>query len=139
MSHAQWINRNVSFRDGRVVHLATMRREEILAEIDRLAGLDPADVPDGSRYLLEIDFSRVGDMTLERQSYWMLVMRPAPAGCGGSSDAARRCPDGSTAQTTLCCGADLSLSPDFGRRLDALWVRFPGEGAGYPPQGGRRG
>ena len=90
MSHAQCIYRNASLHDGRVGHLATARREEILVEIDRLASLDPADVPESSRYLLEIDFSTVGDMTLERQSYWMLAMRAAAERRRGAEGAAAR-------------------------------------------------
>jgi len=37
--------------------------------------MDPAQLPEGSRYLLEIDFATLG--TLEKQSYWLFAMRAA--------------------------------------------------------------
>ena len=121
MSHTQWIYRNVSLHDGRVGHLATARREEILAEIDRLASLDPADVPESSRYLLEIDFSTVGDMTLERQSYWMLAMRAAAAAGAVGRKARRR----DAPPPERPCGAG---SGAHGRLQPPIFVSWAGGG-----------
>ena len=53
------------------------RRETVLAEVDRLAEVDTILLPENSKYLLEIDFSSLRRDPLEKQSYWVLVMKAA--------------------------------------------------------------
>jgi len=53
------------------------KRQEILAEVDRLAEVDPVLLPEGSKYLLEIDFSSLLNGNLEKPSYWVLAMKAA--------------------------------------------------------------
>ena len=50
------------------------KRREVLAEVDRLAKVDPILLPESSRYVLEIDFTSLHNDKLEKQSYWVLVM-----------------------------------------------------------------
>ena len=49
----------------------------VLAEVDRLAKVDPILLPENSKYLLEIDFSSLHCDPLEKQSYWVLAMKAA--------------------------------------------------------------
>ena len=77
ISHAQWIFRNVSMHDSVTGYLRVRKRAAVLKEVDRLSQVDPILLPEGSKYLLEIDFSALHRDTLERQSYWMLAMRAA--------------------------------------------------------------
>ncbi len=37
----------------------------------------PEDIPAGSQYLLELDYSALFNASLERQSYWVLAMKSA--------------------------------------------------------------
>jgi len=53
------------------------KRQEILTKLDRLAEVDPVLLPEGSRYLLEIDFSSILNGNLEKPSYWVLAMKAA--------------------------------------------------------------
>ena len=39
--------------------------------------MPPEEVPEGSRYLLELDYSDLYNATFERQSYWVLAMKAA--------------------------------------------------------------
>ena len=79
ISHAQWVFRNVSLHDAREGYLHDKERREILAEVDRLSQLDPASLPERSRYLLEIDFEALTSSSREGQSYWLLAMKAAVA------------------------------------------------------------
>ena len=69
ISHAQWIFRNVSLHDAAQGYIRIKKREAILQEVDRLADIDPILLPEGSKYLLEIDFSLLHRDTLENQSW----------------------------------------------------------------------
>ena len=73
ISHGQWIFRYVSLHDQSTGYLRDVQRRSVLLEVNRLANLDPVQLPEGSRYLLEIDFSSLG--ALETQTYWLLAMR----------------------------------------------------------------
>ena len=53
------------------------KRREVLAEVDRLAEVDPILLPESSRYLLEIDFTSLLNGNLEKPSYWVLAMKAA--------------------------------------------------------------
>jgi hypothetical protein len=77
ISHAQWIFRNVSLHDNKTGYLCNEQRREVLAEVDRLSQLDPRQIPESSRYLLEIDFSSFKNENIVDQSYWLFAMRAA--------------------------------------------------------------
>ena len=53
------------------------KRSKLLQEIDQRSNLEPDEVPDSSRYLLEIDFASLANSFLERQSYWILAIKAA--------------------------------------------------------------
>jgi len=80
ISYAQWVFRNVSLHNKEAGYLQKLERRKVLQEIDRLAGIDPSNIPTGSRYLLEMDFSSSQSATLEEQSYWLFAMRAAIVG-----------------------------------------------------------
>ena len=48
ISHAQWIFRNFTLHDKAQGYLTQVKRQAILKEIDKLAQLDPNDIPPGS-------------------------------------------------------------------------------------------
>lgn len=72
------IFRDVSLHNAKEGYLRVKKCKKILAEVDRLAQVDPVLLPEGSSYLLEIDFTSIKQDTLERQSYWVAGYE----GCG---------------------------------------------------------
>ena len=75
ISHAQWVFRNILLHDKSVGYLQRLQQRQVLMEIDRLSQLNPSDLPLGSRYLLEMDFSTPQNSSLIEQSYWILAMK----------------------------------------------------------------
>ena len=76
MSHAQWVFRNVSLHDAAQECILVQKQESILQEINLLAEIDSIQLPEDSKYLLEIDFSSLHrDTLLERQLYWLLATK----------------------------------------------------------------
>eukprot|EP00956_Cyclotella_meneghiniana_P026498 scaffold57403_cov77-Cyclotella_meneghiniana.AAC.1 len=49
----------------------------MLLEIDRLAQLTPEDVPEDSKFLLEIDFSTLRYTDTSTQNYWVHAVKAA--------------------------------------------------------------
>ena len=77
ISHGQWVFRNTSLHHETQGYLRLQERTATLATIDRLSTIDPADIPDESKYLLEMDFSSLRNNSLEQQSYWVYAMKAA--------------------------------------------------------------
>ena len=77
ITHAQWVFRNVTLHDASVGYRMECRRTALLREIDALSTTDPQSLPEGRRYLLEMDFSSLLEASAEKQSYWLLAVRAA--------------------------------------------------------------
>ena len=77
ITHAQWVLRNVILHDTSVGYRMECRRTALLREIDALLTTDPQSLPEGRRYLLEMDFSSLLEASAEKQSYWLLAVRAA--------------------------------------------------------------
>jgi hypothetical protein len=73
----QWIYRNVSKHHETLDSIQQTERHQLLLEIDRLASLQPEEVPEESKFLLEVDFARMvaGDVTV--QHYWVNTVKAA--------------------------------------------------------------
>ncbi len=77
ISHLQWIFCNFTLHDKQRRYLSLLKRATVLKEVDRLLDTAPEDIPAGSQYLLELDYSALYNASLERQSYWVLAMKAA--------------------------------------------------------------
>ena len=77
ISHLQWIFCNFTLHDKQRGYLSLLKRATVLKEVDRLLDTAPEDIPAGSQYLLELNYSALYNASLERQSYWVLVMKAA--------------------------------------------------------------
>jgi hypothetical protein len=77
ISHSQWLYRNFTLHDKSRGYLRLQSRREVLKEVDRLMDTNPDDIPQGSQYLLELDFTSLYNSSFERQSYWVLAMKAA--------------------------------------------------------------
>jgi hypothetical protein len=72
--HSQWIFQNFTLHNKQRGHLSLLKKTSVLKEVDCLLDMAPVDIPAGSQYLLELDYSTLYNALLERQSYWVLAM-----------------------------------------------------------------
>jgi hypothetical protein len=77
ISHSQWIFCNFTLHDKQRGYLSLLKKSSVLKEVDQLLNTAPEDIPAGSEYLLELDYSTLHNALLERQSYWVLAMLAA--------------------------------------------------------------
>ncbi len=77
ITHSQWIYRNISLHDKRQGYLRNKRSEELLQEIMELSELSPNELPEGSRFLLEVNFTELTSAHLETQCYWTMAVNAA--------------------------------------------------------------
>jgi hypothetical protein len=54
-------------------YLHNKKADEIMQQINVLSNLAPEEVPEDSRFLLEINFSELSSYHLETQKYWTLA------------------------------------------------------------------
>ena len=77
ITHGQWIYRNISKHHATLGMIRKTERRAMLLEIDRLAQLTPEDVPEDSKFLLEIDFSTLRYADTSTQNYWVHAVKAA--------------------------------------------------------------
>lgn len=77
ITHGQWIYRNISHHHNTLGQLRKTERRQLLHEIDKYMSLDPREVPEESRFLLEIDFRQLRYTDTEQQSYWVHAIKAA--------------------------------------------------------------
>ncbi len=69
ITHSQWIYRNILLHNKHQGYLHNKRAEHLLKEIESFADLAPEDIPESSRFLLEINFTELTKLHLETQKY----------------------------------------------------------------------
>jgi hypothetical protein len=77
ISHSQWIFRNFTLHGKQRGYLSLLKWAAALKEVDWLLDTASEDIPAGSQYLLELDYSALYIASLERQSYWVFAMKAA--------------------------------------------------------------
>jgi hypothetical protein len=77
LTHSQWIYRNISLQDKKQGYLRHQQSRDCLQEITNLSELSPDEVPEGSNFLLEINFTELTLSHLETQCYWTLAVNAA--------------------------------------------------------------
>lgn len=77
--HGQWIYRNISKHHDSIGQIRKTERRQLLLEIDRLMHLQPEDLPEESKFLLEVDFARLRSGELTSQHYWVHAVKAAVA------------------------------------------------------------
>jgi hypothetical protein len=75
--HSQWLYLNFTLHDKTRGYLHLQHKKEILKEMDHLIDTNPDEIPQGSQYLLEMDFASLYNTSFERQPYWILAMNAA--------------------------------------------------------------
>jgi hypothetical protein len=71
----QWILRNFTLHDKQCRYLRLQQCRDLLREVKSLLDTPPEEVPEGSRYLLQLDFSTLYNATFELQSHLVLAMK----------------------------------------------------------------
>ena len=77
ISHGQWLYRNFTLHNNTNGYLLLQRQEEVLARITQLAASDPSELPEESRFLLEMEPSSLETAPLLQQEYWAAAMKAA--------------------------------------------------------------
>ena len=70
----QWIFRNKFFHDRKNGYLQNKTADKLLQHINSLSEVSPEELPESSRFLLEIIFSKLSKHHLETQRYWTLAV-----------------------------------------------------------------
>jgi hypothetical protein len=74
ITHSQWVYRNISLHNKHQGYLRNKQAALLLQEIESLADLSPDEVPETSRFLLEINFTELTRSHIETQKYWVLAV-----------------------------------------------------------------
>ena len=82
ISHAQWLLRNFMLHDSQSGYLKLKNRLELLTQIESLSNIPAHEIPDESRFLLDIDTNSLAEGDLESQEYWVQAMEAARAALG---------------------------------------------------------
>ena len=69
ITHSQWIYLNISLHNKRHGYLHHKKSEYLMMEMKSLADLAPEDVPEASKFLLEINFTELSKYHIETQKY----------------------------------------------------------------------
>ncbi len=72
--HSQWIYQNILLHDKHQGYLHNKMSEELMKDMESLADLAPEEVPESSRFLLEINFTELSRYHIEAQKYWTLAV-----------------------------------------------------------------
>ena len=67
--HSQWMFRNFVLHDRVRGYLRLKERKSVLQEIERLVECDPDEIPQESKFLLEMDFQTLYNSSFEKQLY----------------------------------------------------------------------
>ena len=63
--------------DRQFGHLARIKREELAQEIERLHSLDPSQIPEESRILLDFDVDDLAEGDIANQEHWITAVKAA--------------------------------------------------------------
>jgi hypothetical protein len=77
ITHGQWIYRNYIVHDPISGTLATAKKEELLAEIERQRELSDNGLLEEDKYLAEVNLEDMATSSGERQHYWLLAIQTA--------------------------------------------------------------
>lgn len=117
ISHGQWLYQNFSLHNKTKGHLKLTQQAQVLTEIATLSNCQPEDIPQESRFLLEIDAFQLDTSSLTHQVYWVTAMKAA-------LKAGRRRPSSSrpsaNRQSTSCSTAHCTNWYRFQRRIRQL-------------------
>jgi hypothetical protein len=77
LKHGQWIYRNISKYHEKLGSIQKAEQRDLLLEINHLIHVLPEEVPEESKFLLEVDFTRLRKGGLTTQHYWVNAVKAA--------------------------------------------------------------
>ena len=77
VTHGQWLYRNVQIHDSVAGTQATLRKEEILREIEDQMELGPEGLLDEDQWMMEVNLGDPETSSGEQEEYWLLAIRAA--------------------------------------------------------------
>ncbi len=77
ITHSQWIYCNFTLHDKLCGYLHNKTLEDIHVTIEQLAEMSPDNIPEGSRFLLEMNFGNLTRSHIENQEYWIIALQAA--------------------------------------------------------------
>jgi hypothetical protein len=77
LTHGQWLYRNISRHHAVRGLLQDTERQALLRTIDQFMQVSPADLPEESQFLLEIDFQTLRQSDTVKQNYWVHAIKAA--------------------------------------------------------------
>ena len=77
LTHGQWLYRNVSKHHQQYGQLKEVERASLLQEIAKYMHTPPAEIPEESRFPLEVDFTQLRSGRTNDQSYWVNAVKAA--------------------------------------------------------------
>ena len=75
----QWIYRNFTLHEKLCGYLHKKNLEDIRLTIEELADTAPEEVPEESKFLLEITFGNLTKSHIENQQYWVIAIQVGQA------------------------------------------------------------
>ncbi len=76
-THSRWIYRNILKYQHKIGFIPCTEHRQLLLEIDELIHILPDDMPDESKFLLEVNFTRLHKGELTSQHYWVHAVKAA--------------------------------------------------------------
>ena len=77
ITHSQWIYCNFTLHDKLCRYLHNKTLKDMQITIEQLAETSPEDIPEESRFLLEINFGNLTRSHIENQQYWSIALQGA--------------------------------------------------------------
>ena len=79
ITHLQWIYRNFTLHEKLCGYLHKKNLKDIRLTIEELADTAPEEVPEESKFLLEITFGNLTKSHIENQQYWVIAIQVGQA------------------------------------------------------------
>ena len=77
ITHSQWIFKNFTLHDKQKGWLRRKDMKDIMREIENLWDTDVDDIPEDSRFLLEMDYDSVVQSDIHNKTYWVVATEAA--------------------------------------------------------------
>ena len=90
ITHLQWIYQNFTLHNKLCGYLHKKKVEGICLIIEELAKTPPEEVPKESKFLLEMNFSKLTKSHIKNQQYWIIAFQAAITAGRGTAATGRR-------------------------------------------------